>query len=315
MLGWIRGKNDRPPAVPVDSYLQGFYDRSKESAVHAGRRPTLRLPYPDPVRVTRGRGISGWRLPAGPCGMAGDGPAWRDHVSVLRPLAIAVLAFMAVCVASKILSRHPVERDRQSIARVSRGADLLGHRPRGAESGTAVAGHYLGAIPGPAHHRVPVLLAGRLPPVGVGTAHRIRQHGRGALALVGFARPGDRRRAHAAAWFNVLCAVSILMMNGTRGAARWRCCVTLFPLLLVRYQRFTARMFVVAIAYGSGRAVVAVPYLMPHSLVASVWTRPFVGNPQVRAGQRRVLCRRARLKMWEIGLAYFQDHPWSGYRQ
>jgi O-antigen ligase len=54
-----------------------------------------------------------------------------------------------------------------------------------------------------------------------GSGHRLWQHGGGA-GLVGFARPGETRRTHAEAWFNVLCAVGILMLNGTRGAW-WQC--------------------------------------------------------------------------------------------
>lgn len=242
--------------------------------------------------------IAGWR---------DMGRAWRDHVAVLRPLALAVLAFLAVCVASKYYHDTPwnvIDNPSRAllvvltcwvIVRVTPNPERLWH---GITVALAAALLIIGyqyfwlADSRPSAWVQPIAFANMV----------------AALALVGFARPGESRRAHGMAWFNVFCAVAILMMNGTRGAMI-AMLVTLFPLLLVRYQRFSARMFLVATLAIAG--VVAGSYLLPHSPVAKRVDQAFVevrkfeqGNAESSVG--------ARLKMWEIGLAYFQEHPWSG---
>jgi O-antigen ligase len=242
--------------------------------------------------------LAGWRE---------MGRAWRDHVSVLRPLAIAVLAFMAVCVASKIYHDTPwnvIDNPSRALLVVLTCWVIVrvAPKPERLWQGITVAlflalliiayQYFWLADSRPSAWVQPIAFANMV----------------AALALVGFARPGDSRRDHAAAWFNVFCAVSILMMNGTRGAMI-AMLVTLFPLLLVRYQRFSARMFLVATLAIGG--LVAGSYLVPHSPVAKRVDQAFVeihkfeqGNAESSVG--------ARLKMWEIGLAYFEDHPWTG---
>lgn len=240
-------------------------------------------------------------------GWRGMGRAWREHAEVLTPLAIAVLAFMAVYVGSKLYFHTPwnvIDNPSRTLLAIltcwviARTAPDPARLWQGITVGLCLAllivlwqKFYLGAER-PSAFVQAIAFASMV----------------AALALVGFARPGHNRTANVIAWFNIVCALLILMLNGTRGALL-AMLVTLMPMLLVRYRRFSIRMFVVAVV--SVAVLGAVAYVMPGSplgkrvdeVVSEV--RQFdQGSPESSIG--------ARLMMWGAGAQYFASHPWTG---
>ncbi|WP_420993369.1 O-antigen ligase family protein [Cupriavidus sp. 30B13] len=243
-------------------------------------------------------GLAGWR---------GMGRAWREHGAVLVPLALAVLAFMLVYVGSKLYFHTPwnvIDNPSRSLLAILTCWTVIRTAPDPAKlwRGITVALFFALVIvcyqylalhdPRPAAWTQPIAFANMV----------------AALSLVGFARPGDGRRVHAEAWFNVLCAVSILMLNGTRGAVV-ALLVTLVPMLLIRYQRFSVRMFLVSIATTAALAVGA--YMVPGSPVSERLDQAVQEIEQFQLGNIDTSVG-VRLKIWQIGMQYFVEHPWTG---
>jgi len=240
-------------------------------------------------------------------GWRGMGQAWREHADVLKPLAIAVLAFMAVYVGSKLYFHTPWNvLDNPSrtllailtcwvIVRAAPNPDWLW---RGITVGLFLALLIVG-------YQYFMLGDGRPSAFvqAIAFANMVA-----ALALVGFARPGDGFRTHAEAWFNVLCAAPILIMNGTRGGMV-AMLLTLFPLLLVRYRRFSVRMLLAA-AVGIVVLVIGL-YMIPGGPVAKRVDQAVTEIQQFQQGNAESSVG-ARLQIWQIGIQYFEGHPWTG---
>lgn len=235
------------------------------------------------------------------------GRAWRARAAVLKPLAAIVFLFLAVYIASKFIHHTPwnvIDNPSRALLAILTCWVIVRVAPNPARLWQGITvGLFLAllivawqkfalATPRPSAYVQAIAFANMV----------------AALALVGFARPGHHRTANATAWFNILCAVLILMLNGTRGSLV-AMLVTLMPMLLVRYRQFSVRMFVVAIA---GIAVLAAgACLIPGSPVGkrvdevvSEIHKFDQGNPESSVG--------ARLMMWGVGMQYFAAHPWSG---
>lgn len=242
--------------------------------------------------------LAGWRE---------MGTAWREHASVLRPLTASVLGFMAVYVASKIYHDTPwdvIDNPSRALLSILTCWLIVRAAPNPAALWRGItAGLFL------------ALLIVIYQKFGLGVERpsawtQAIAFGNmvAALALVGFARPGGNWHAHAEAWFNVVCATLILMLNGTRGAVV-AMLITVVPMLLIRYRRFTVRMFVVAVATV---AVLAVgTYLVPGSPVSPRIDAAVVEVQQFEQGNIETSVG-ARLKIWQMGMQYFAEHPWTG---
>jgi len=240
-------------------------------------------------------------------GLRGMGRAWREHADVLTPLAIAVLAFMVVYVGSKLYFDTPwnvIDNPSRTLLAILTCWAIVRAAPNPAWLWRGITvGLFLALLIVGYQY---FMLGDDRPSAfvqAIAFANMVA-----ALGLVGFARPGDAKRVHAEAWLNVLCAVGILMLNGTRGAMA-AMLVTLVPMLLIRYRRFTARMFVVAIATAVALAVGA--YVLPGSPVPARVNQAVQefhgyeqGNVESSVG--------VRLKIWHVGLQYFTEHPWTG---
>lgn len=242
--------------------------------------------------------LAGWR---------GMGRAWREQTEILMPLTCIVLAFMAVYVGSKLYFHTPwnvIDNPSRSLLAIltcwviARAAPNPAWLWRGITAGLFFAllivsyQYFVLGDPRPAAWVQAIAFANMV----------------AALALIGFARPGDNRRAHAEAWFNVLCAVAILMLNGTRGAVV-ALLATLVPMLLIRYRRFNARMFLAAIATSAALAVAA--YMVPGSPVSKRVDMAVQEIQQYEHGNFETSVG-VRLKIWQIGMEYFAEHPWTG---
>jgi len=240
-------------------------------------------------------------------GWRGMGRAWREHADVLTPLAIAVLAFMAVYVGSKLYFHTPwnvIDNPSRTLLAILTCWAIVRAAPnpewfwRGITVGLFLALLIVGyqkfglAIERPSAWIQAIAFANMV----------------AALALVGFARPGESRAVHAEAWINILLATMILMLNGTRGAVV-AMLVTVVPMLLVRYRRFSVRMFVVAVAAVAVLAVGA--YLVPNSPVSKRVDDAVTEIQQYGQGNIETSVG-VRLKIWHIGLQYFSEHPWTG---
>jgi len=236
------------------------------------------------------------------------GRAWHEHWNILVPLSIAVFAFMAVTIGSKLYFHTPwnvVDNPSRAllailtcwvIVRVAPNADRLWQGITIALAFALMIVFYQALVQGngrPSAWVQPIAFANMV----------------AALALVGFARPGDSHRADAVAWFNVLCAALILIMNETRGAMV-AMLLTMFPLLLVRYRRFGVKMLLTSAAGIVALTVGA--YVIPGSPLAKRVdqavneVRRFVVQDKVETSVG------ARLKMWQLGMAYFTEHPVTG---
>lgn len=240
-------------------------------------------------------------------GGRGLGRDWRKHSDILVPLAISVVAFLAVYVASKFYHHTPwnvIDNPSRALLAVVTCWMIVRTAPNPERlwSGITV-GLFLALLI--VTYQFTVLADGRpaawVQPIAF--ANMVA-----ALALVGFARSGESFRTHAAAWFNILCAVPILIMNGTRGGMV-AMLVTLFPLLLIRYRGFSVRMFLAASA-GLAALVVGL-YLLPGSPVAPRVDKAVLEVHQFQQGNAESSVG-ARLQIWEIGMRYFADHPWMG---
>lgn len=234
-------------------------------------------------------------------------PAWREHASVLRPLALAVLGFVVVYLASKFVHGTPwdvLDNPSRVILSVLTCWLIVRAAPNPAMLWRGITIALLLALLIVAYQRF--ALAELRPSAwtqAIAFANMVA-----AIGLVGFARPGDSRRAHATAWFNVLCAMAILMLNGTRGAAV-AMLLTVVPMLLIRYRRFTVRMFAIAIATVAVLAVGA--YSIPGNPVSQRVDEAVAEIHQFEQGNIETSVG-VRLKIWHIGMQYFSEHPWSG---
>ncbi|HBD37439.1 MULTISPECIES: O-antigen ligase family protein [Cupriavidus] len=240
-------------------------------------------------------------------GWRGMGRAWREHANVLTPLAVAVLAFMAVYVGSKLYFHTPwnvIDNPSRTLLAI------------------LTCWVIVRAAPNPKWFWRGITVGLFLAMLIVGYQHFMLGDGRpsafvqaiafanmvAALALAGFARPGEGFRSHAEAWFNVLCAASILIVNGTRGGMV-AMLVTLFPLLLVRYRYFNVRLFLAAAA---GIVVLIIGlYMIPGSPVAQRVDQAVMEIQQFQQGNAETSVG-ARLQIWQIGIQYFEEHPWTG---
>lgn len=236
------------------------------------------------------------------------GRAWREQAGILVPLTVSVLAFMLVYVGSKLYFHTPwnvIDNPSRTllailtcwvIVRVAPNADRLW---QGITFALAVAllivfyQHFVQGNGRPSAFVQPIAFANMV----------------AALALVGFARPGDSHRTDALAWLNIVCAVPILIMNETRGATV-AMLVTMFPLLLVRYRRFGVKMFI-ASAIGI-IALTAGAYMLPGSPLAKRVDQAVTEARRFAEQDKVETSVGARLKMWQLGMAYFVDHPLMG---
>ncbi|RZT41363.1 O-antigen ligase family protein [Cupriavidus agavae] len=242
--------------------------------------------------------LAGWR---------GMGREWRHHADTLLPLAIAVFGFLVVCIASKFYHHTPwnvIDNPSRALLAILTCWAIVRAAPNASRLWSGITWGLCLALLIVLYQRFGLHVdrpSAWIQPIAF--ANMVA-----ALALVGFARPGQDARTHAVAWFNVLCAVPILMMNGTRGAMV-AMLVTLFPLLLVRYRAFSARMFVASC--GGIAVLVAGLYLLPGSPVAERVDKAVSEVQQFEQGNAESSVG-ARLQMWEIGMGYFAQHPWSG---
>lgn len=240
-------------------------------------------------------------------GWRGLGREWRQNAHVLLPLTFSVLVFLAVNLASKFYHHTPwsvIDNPSRALLAVLTCWVIVRAAPNPKTLWAGITVGLFGALLIVSYQSL-ILHDGRpaawVQPIAF--ANMVA-----ALALVGFARPGDNLRAHAEAWFNVICAVPILVMNSTRGGMM-AMMLTLFPLLLIRYKRFSARMFLLACA-GIAALVVAL-YMVPGSPVAERLNQAVHEVEQFQQGNAESSVG-ARLQMWEIGLQYFMNHPWTG---
>ncbi len=240
-------------------------------------------------------------------GWRGMGRAWREHANVLTPLAVSVLAFLAVHLVSKLHFHTPwnvIDNPSRALLAVltcwviARAAPDPARLWRGISVGLFLALLIVGYQYFALHSERPSAWV-----QAIAFANMVA-----VLALVGFARPGESRIAHAEAWFNVICGVLILMLNGTRGAVV-AMLVTVVPMLLIRYRRFTVRMFAVAVATVVVLAVGA--YLVPTSPVSKRVDDAVTEIQQYRQGNIETSVG-ARLKIWHLGMQSFAKHPWTG---
>ncbi|KAI3592307.1 Lipid A core - O-antigen ligase [Cupriavidus sp. U2] len=240
-------------------------------------------------------------------GWRGLGREWRRHADALVPLAISVLVFLAVYLASKLYHHTPwnvIDNPSRALLAVLTCWMIVRVAPSPDRLWSGITLGLFGALLIVSYQFLVLhtdRASGWVQPIAF--ANMVA-----ALALVGFARPGNNARAHAEAWINVLCAVPILAMNGTRGALL-AVLLTLFPLLLVRYRQFSLRMFLVACA--SIAALVAALFVVPGSPMTDRVNRVVQEVRQFEHGDAESSVG-ARLQMWEIGFDYFLDHPWTG---
>lgn len=235
------------------------------------------------------------------------GAAWRAYGAVLKPVTAAVLAFILVDVGSKFYFHTPwdvVDNPSRALLAVLACWVVLSQAPRPEWLWRGLIVGLFCALLIVAGQRY---LGGQLRPSAfiqaIAFANMVA-----ALGLISFARPGDTMREHVMAWISVICAALILMLNGTRGAML-AMLVTLFPLLLVRYRRFSLRMFVISFA---AVAVLAVgSYLAPHSPVTERVDQVVEDIHQFTLGNVETSIG-ARLKIWHIGMAYAAEHPLTG---
>ncbi|WP_244785854.1 O-antigen ligase family protein [Cupriavidus pauculus] len=234
--------------------------------------------------------------------------AWRQHSAVLNPISWAVLLFLAVYVVSKVYHHTPwnvIDNPSRALLAILTCWVMVCVAPNADRlwQGITVA---LGVALLIVGYQYLVMGNGR--PSGwvqpIAFANMVA-----ALALVGFARPGESHRIDALAWLNVACAVLILVMNETRGAMV-AMLLTMFPLLLVRYRRFGLKMFVasavaIVVLLAAGYAVPGSPLARRVDQAVTEASR-FVEQDKVETSVG------ARLKMWQIGMSYFAQHPVMG---
>jgi len=240
-------------------------------------------------------------------GWRGMGRAWREHADVLTPLAIAVLAFMAVYVGSKLYFHTPwnvLDNPSRTLLAILTCWVIVRTAPNPAWLWRGITAGLFLALLIVAYQKFGLAIDRPSAWIqAIAFANMVA-----ALGLVGFARPGESRAAHAEAWINILLATMILMLNGTRGAVV-AMLVTVVPMLLIRYRRFSIRMFAVAVA---AVAVLAVGvYLVPDSPVSKRVDEAVTEIQQYRQGNIETSVG-VRLKIWHIGLQYFSEHPWTG---
>ncbi|WP_343655971.1 O-antigen ligase family protein [Cupriavidus sp.] len=242
--------------------------------------------------------LGGWR---------GLGRDWRQHANVLMPLTLAVLAFLVVYLVSKFYHHTPwnvIDNPSRMLLAVLTCWIIVRAAPNPDRLWTGITLGLFGALVIVTFQTL-VLHTDRpsawVQPIAF--ANMVA-----ALALVGFARPGNGLRTHVQAWFNVACATPTLMMNGSRGGMV-AMLLTLFPLLLVRYRGFSLRMFLASSA--AILVIVGGAYLVPGSPLAERVDKAVMEVRQFDQGNSESSVG-ARLQMWEIGMRYFAEHPWSG---
>lgn len=235
------------------------------------------------------------------------GATWKANGAILKPVAFAVLAFICIYIASKLYFHthwDVIDNPSRTLLMVLACWVVLHYAPRavclwrGLTFGLfcalviVVVQKFMGGEPRPSGFVQAIAFANMV----------------AALGLTSFARPGDTLRDHAWAWFSVICAALILMLNGTRGAML-AMLLTVFPLLIVRYRRFSLRMF---IASAAAIAVLAVgSYLLPGSPV-TVRVDQVVSDIQQFSQGNVETSIGVRLKIWHIGLQYVAQHPLTG---
>ncbi|WP_255581505.1 O-antigen ligase [Cupriavidus sp. AU9028] len=129
-----------------------------------------------------------------------------------------------------------------------------------------------------------------------------------ALGLIGFARPGRRRRDHLLAWGTLVGALLVLGINGSRGA--WVATLMVFPLLLpVRHQGMRVRGFVLSV--GAMLLLLVAAYLVPGSPVASRVDRIGTDLQMYRAGDPNSSIG-ARLLVWRLAARAAIERPLMG---
>jgi len=242
--------------------------------------------------------VAGWR------GMARE---WRHHTETLVPLLLAVFAFLVVSVVSKFYHQTPwnvLDNPSRALVAIVTCWVIVRAAPNPSRLWSGVTVGLFLALLTVIFQRF-VLHVDR---PGAWVQVIAFANMAAALALVGFARPGQDRRTHATAWFNVICALLILILNGTRGAMV-AMLITMFPLLLVRYRGFSARMFLAA---SGGLVALAIGLcLIPGSPMAERMNKAATEVEQYEQGHADSSVG-ARLEMWKIGMGYFAEHPWTG---
>lgn len=240
-------------------------------------------------------------------GWRGLGREWRHHAGALVPLTISVLAFVIVHLASKLYHDLPwnvIDNPSRALLAVLTCWMIVRAAPNPDRLWQGITVGLFGALLLVGYQYLVLHLerpSGWVSPIPF--ANMLA-----ALALIGFARPGLTFRAHAQAWFNILCAIPILMMNGTRGGMV-AMLLTMFPLLLVRYRGFSVRVFLTAC---TGLVIlIAGASLAPGSPLTERVDQAVMDVQQFHQGNAESSVG-SRLQMWEIGMSYFARHPWAG---
>ncbi|MWL88185.1 MULTISPECIES: O-antigen ligase [unclassified Cupriavidus] len=233
--------------------------------------------------------------------------AWRDHSTILRPLTLTVVAFLAVFFFSKFVHQTPwdvIDNPSRVLLAVLTCWVVVRARPDSAWLWRGISVALFVALFIVAYQKVML----NEPRPGAWIQAIAFANMVAALSLIGFARPGDTREVHGQAWLNILCGAAILMLNGTRGAMV-AMMLTLVPMLMIRYRRVGFRMFAAAVA---GTIVLAAAaYLAPGSPVSNRVDQAISEIQQFKQGNYETSVG-VRLRIWEIGTDYLREHPWTG---
>ncbi|MDF3836685.1 O-antigen ligase family protein [Cupriavidus basilensis] len=260
------------------------------------------------LSIPRGAGIFlGAVVLAMLLGWRGMGQTMARYRSLLVPLGLAILAVLAVSIASKLLFGlrwSAIDNPTRALLALLTCLLVLRHRP---DSRMLWYGIPLALVScllivayqflvlhddRPAAWTQPIAFANMV----------------AAFGLIGFARPGHLRRDHALAWGGLAVAGAVLVLNGSRGA--WlSLAVTMVPLLAVRYRRirlpaFVGMVVLLAALAGALYALPGSPVAKRVDLVGQDVAQFEAGNADTSTG--------ARLLIWQMAAKAFEAHPWTG---
>lgn len=237
----------------------------------------------------------------------GMGRTWRAHRDVLVPLTITVFAFLIVFLVSRVYFQthwDVLDNPSRALLAILTCWVILHVAPDPRMLWRGITVGLFAALVIVCHQRFAL---GEARPSAwvqaIAFANMVA-----AFGLVGFARPGEDRRAHAIAWFNLFCAVLILSINGTRSGLL-ALFVTMVPMLLVRYGRLGKRALAVALIVIG--ALAAASYYLPDSPLKGRVDLVRTDIEQFRQGNADTSIG-ARLKAWEIASASIAQHPLMG---
>lgn len=235
------------------------------------------------------------------------GQSWRQHSNVLWPLTLAVIAFLSVFLASKVVHHTPwdvLDNPSRALLAILACWAITNAKP---DPSWLWRGITLGLVLALAIVVFQRVVLGEPRPgawlQAIAFANMVT-----ALSLIGFARPGNSRKVHAHAWMDLACGALILMLNGTRGAMV-ALLVALVPMLMIRYRRVGFRMFLAAVC--GTITIAAAAYFAPGSPVPNRMDQAIYEMREFEQGQFETSVG-VRLKIWQLGLEYFSEHPVSG---